>query len=401
MENSLKTETRLILSVSEVMQRLKTVVNQQFSGIWIRGEITSVKSFGSGHAYPTLKDADAQVSCALFKGVSQTLKFKLEEGMSVLAFGRIDVYAPRGTCQFIIQAIEPDGIGALQLAFEQLKKELQQEGLFDAERKRPLPFLPKRIALVTSLHGAALHDMLVTLKRRYFNIEVLIYPVAVQGVKAASEIAAAIQYISTQSLCDVMIVGRGGGSLEDLWAFNEEVVARAIASSQIPVVSAVGHETDFSIADFVADLRAATPTAAAELVVPDKLGLQAQLAQLRARLISAQKNYLQKTKLQLVTLKKLIPTPKKVLQDWHLHLSILEDRLTQCVLFDLREKKHQWQALNLKLRLLAPQNVLKRGFVLAKNQEQHLISFKSNVKVGDALELVFQDGSIWVEVKRI
>lgn len=399
MESAQQLPSRQILSVSELVHDLKAMVNKQFAGVWVRGEITNVKSFGSGHAYPTLKDPEAQLSCALFKGVLQNLKFNLEEGMSVLVFGRLDIYAPRGTCQFIIQNVEPDGIGALQLAFEQLKKKLQAEGLFAAERKRPIPYLPKRIAIVTSWHGAALHDMLVTLKRRFANVEVLIYPVAVQGAKAPQEIAQAIHYISKNILSDVMIVGRGGGSMEDLWAFNEEAVARAIAASAIPVISAVGHEIDFTIADFVADLRAPTPTAAAELAVPDKLALSAALSRYKSRLIVAQKNNLANANSRLMALKKALPTPKKVWQDWRLHLGLLEDRLYQSFLLSLRERQHVLHALQIKLDLLAPQNVLKRGFVLVKNKMGEVVSHKNNLQTYDELELVFQDGSIWTVVK--
>ena len=399
MEPVQQLSTRQILSVSQLVHRLKSVVNDQFAGVWVRGEITGVKSFGSGHAYPTIKDSEAQLSCALFKGVTQKLKFKLEEGLSVLAFGRLDIYAPRGSCQFIIQDLEPDGIGALQLAFEQLKKKLQTEGLFATERKRPLPFLPKRVAIVTSWHGAALHDMLVTLKRRFANIEVLIYPVAVQGDKSAGEIAHAINCISQNHSCDVMIVGRGGGSMEDLWAFNEEIVARAIAAATMPVISAVGHETDFTIADFVADLRAATPTAAAELAVPDKLELIAKLSGRKSRLVMAQKNILERAIARLAAFKKALPTPQKVWQDWHLHLGLLEDRLYQSFVLNLREKTHQLSTLQIKLQLLAPQNILQRGFVLAKTKEGRVVTHKEQLKSGDLLELVFQDGSIWSEIK--
>lgn len=398
MEHANPQPVKTILSVSDLVHQLKDTVQSLYSGVWVRGEITSVKSFGSGHAYPTLKDDSAQLSCALFKGVMQNLKFKIEEGMSVIAFGRLDIYAPRGTCQFIIQGLEPDGVGALQLAFEQLKAKLQSEGLFDTQRKKPLPFLPQTVGVVTSWHGAALHDIVVTLKRRFPKINLVIYPVSVQGAKASVEIAHAIRYLSSTKLCDVMIVGRGGGSMEDLWAFNEEVVARAIADSQIPVVSAVGHETDFTIADFVADLRAPTPTSAAEQVVPDQYALRLKVHQLKERLHLAQKKQIQLLLARTHSFKHFFSKPQKLWQDHRLHLSHLEDRLYQALIVNLREKQHALHTLKIKLNLLAPQHVLQRGFVLAKTKSGAVVTHKAHLQAGDALELVFQDGSIWVSV---
>ncbi|HEX5036795.1 MAG TPA: exodeoxyribonuclease VII large subunit, partial [bacterium] len=245
-----------IYSISEITRQIKGQLEDNFSEVWIEGEISNFKPATSGHFYMSLKDDQAQIRAVMFRGSNSGLKFRPENGLQVLAYGRVTVYEPRGEYQIIVEHLEPKGAGALQLAFEQLKKKLEAEGLFAAERKRPIPYLPRRIGIVTSPTGAVIRDMIHVLSRRYPNVQILIHPVAVQGTGAAAEIAAAVRAMSVRGDLDVLIVARGGGSMEDLWAFNEEVVARAIAESLLPVISAVGHETDFTIADFVADLRA-------------------------------------------------------------------------------------------------------------------------------------------------
>ena len=254
-------------TVTELTQELREKLQGNFSGIWVTGEITECKLASSGHWYFSLKDAGAKLSCVCFKGSAFRLKVKPKDGLAVQARGSLDVYELRGVYQFIVEAIEPQGLGALQLAFEKLKQKLDAEGLFATERKRPLPKHPRRIGLVTSPDGAVIEDMLNVLTRRFPGLHIRLYPVLVQGVGAAEQVASGLRYFSESGWAEVVIVGRGGGSLEDLWAFNEEVVARAIFESNVPVISAVGHETDFTIADFVADLRAPTPSAAAELVI--------------------------------------------------------------------------------------------------------------------------------------
>lgn len=258
---------RRIFAVAELNAAIGALLQRQFAGIWVAGEISGVKLAASGHYYFTLKDQDAQLRCVCFRNAARLLKFKPQDGISVLARGRVDVYEPRGEYQLLVETIEPQGHGALQFAFEQLKRKLAAEGLFDAARKRPLPTLPRRIGVVTSPSGAAIHDMIQVLTRRFPGIHIRLYPAQVQGEGSIDAVVEGIEYFSRSGWADVLIVGRGGGSLEDLWTFNEEQVARAIAACPIPVVSAVGHETDFSISDFVADLRAPTPSAAAELVV--------------------------------------------------------------------------------------------------------------------------------------
>ena len=261
---------RRIYSVAELSLELKILLEKKFPDVWVTGEVSNFRGATSGHLYFTLKDASAQIRAVCFRTQARYLKFKPQDGISVIARGHLSVYEARGEYQLYVDYLEPAGIGALQLAFEQLKAKLQSEGLFDPARKRPLPVLPHTIGVVTSPTGAVIRDILRVLKRRFRNMNVLLYPAKVQGEGAAEEIVRGIEYFSKSGAADVVIVARGGGSLEDLWAFNEETVARAIAASRIPVISAVGHETDFTIADFVADLRAPTPSAAAELVVRRK-----------------------------------------------------------------------------------------------------------------------------------
>jgi exodeoxyribonuclease VII large subunit len=274
---------RKIFSVSELSREIRNRLERDFSDVWVTGEISNLRPATSGHYYFTLKDADAQLRAVCFRSQARFLKFKPEDGLSVIARGRLTVYETRGEYQLVVEFLEPAGLGALQLAFEQLKVRLAAAGLFDAARKKPLPLLPRTIGIVTSPAGAVVRDILRVLRRRYSNMNVLLYPARVQGEGAAREIAQGVEYFNRRpgalgaAAADVIIVARGGGSLEDLWAFNEEAVARAIAASKIPVISAVGHETDFTIADFVADLRAPTPSAAAEVVVHRKEDFVAEL----------------------------------------------------------------------------------------------------------------------------
>ncbi len=261
---------RKIYSVSELTVEIRNLLEAQFTHVWVMGEVSNFRAAGSGHLYFTLKDEDAQLRAVCFRNVGRYLKFKPQDGISVIARGRLSVYEARGEYQLYVEYLEPAGVGALQLAFEQLKQKLAAEGLFDVSRKKPLPVLPRTIGVVTSPTGAVIQDILRVLRRRFRNMNVVLYPVKVQGEGAAKEIVEGIEYFNRKPMVDMVILARGGGSIEDLWAFNEEIVARAIAASNLPIISAVGHETDFTIADFVADLRAPTPSAAAELAVRRK-----------------------------------------------------------------------------------------------------------------------------------
>lgn len=257
-----------VLTVSELTLMVRDRLERQFPDVWVEGEVSNLRTPASGHVYLTLKDAWSQIRAVLFRGSAQRLKFELQEGQQMLVRGRLTVYEPRGEYQIVLDYLEPKGVGALQLGFEQLKEQLEREGLFDPARKRPIPLLPRRVGIVTSLSGAAVRDMITIIRRRCPIVEILVRPVSVQGDAAASEIVEGIADLAARGDVDVMIVGRGGGSWEDLWCFNEEVVVRAIAASKVPVVSAVGHEIDYTLADFAADVRAPTPSAAAEIVVP-------------------------------------------------------------------------------------------------------------------------------------
>src|SRR5204863_4564033 len=281
---ALMAETRAVLTVSALTEKLRQVLEEKFPMVWVEGEISNFKVYGSGHAYFTLKDSGAQVRAVLFRNRMRRIRFEPGDGLHVLAMGSVEVYPQRGEYQLVVELLEPRGLGALQLAFEQLKARLAAEGLFDEGRKRALPRFPRKIGIVTSPSGAAIRDMLRVIGRRFGELHIVLAPCRVQGDGAAEEIARGIRDLNALGDVDVLIVGRGGGSLEDLWAFNEEVVARAIAGSKVPVISAVGHEVDVTIADFVADLRAPTPSAAAELVVREKQTIVETIADLHHRL---------------------------------------------------------------------------------------------------------------------
>src|SRR5271155_1041866 len=282
---------RRIWKVSELTERISRLLEGAFPDIWVEGEVSNYHAAQSGHLYFILKDAGSQMRCVCFRDQVRGLKFRPEDGLHVTVRGSLGVYEPRGEYQVSVSHIEPVGLGALQLAFEQLKKKLQEEGLFDAARKKPLPILPRCIGVVTSPTGAAIRDILRVLKRRFANVHVQIYPVKVQGEGAAAEVVAALRHFNRAKLADVVIVARGGGSLEDLWAFNEEIVARAIAASEIPIITGIGHEIDFTIADFVADLRAPTPSAAAEIVVRSRQEFERHIAE-HLRHVSQRMRYL-------------------------------------------------------------------------------------------------------------
>jgi exodeoxyribonuclease VII large subunit len=277
--------TRHILSVTELTARIRGLIEGAFPDLWVEGEVSNFRHAPSGHLYFTLKDERAQVRCVCFRNEARMLKFRPEDGLRIVVRGALSVYEARGEYQIYVQHIEPVGLGALQLAFEQLKQRLEAEGLFAAERKKPLPMLPRRIGIVTSPSGAAVRDILRVLRRRFPNAHVVLFPVRVQGEGAAQEIVEALRYFNRKRLADVLILARGGGSIEDLWAFNEEIVARAVAASQIPIICGVGHETDFTIADFAADVRAATPSAAAEIVVRSREEFDRHIGELDRRLV--------------------------------------------------------------------------------------------------------------------
>src|SRR4051794_38161149 len=309
-----------VYSVSELTREIKAVLEGRFPTVLVKGEVSNLRNPSSGHLYFTLKDEDACLDAVLFRTDARRLRFDVRNGLSLVARGRLVVYEPKGGYQLVCDSVEPLGAGALQVAFEQLKERLQQEGLFEASRKRKLPFLPRRVALVTSPSGAAVHDFLRVLQRRFPNLPVLIVPARVQGEGAAQEIARGIGRAARQPRVDVVVVARGGGSIEDLWAFNEEVVARALCACPVPTVSAVGHEIDVTIADYCADVRAPTPTAAAELLARVKEELTGDLAQRRARLLRAARGQLERKGAQLHKLRSRVADPRRLIGDRKLRL---------------------------------------------------------------------------------
>ena len=440
---------RTILTVSEVSERIKIVLEDTFYDVWVEGEISKLRTPSSGHSYLTLKDEQSQLRAVLFKMQRRYLRFDPKDGMLVIARGRISLYEPRGEYQLVIDYMEPKGIGALQIAFEQLKAHLAQAGLFDPTRKRPLPTLPHGIGVVTSATGAVIRDMLQILRRRFANLHVCIYPVRVQGDGAAEEISQGIEALNRYPGIDVIIVARGGGSLEDLWAFNEETVARAIYASKIPVISAVGHEIDYTIADFVADVRAPTPSAAAELVIRNKSELHAELQVVAQRLQQAIRYRLEtlRARLEICQQRRVLKDPWAPLRTMeqrideltgrlarsihaHLHLSqealeheaaaiahlsplmmvsllrhrltALERRLIAAQGGHVRREREELERLTATLQALSPLAVLARGYSICRHQtDGRVIREAHAVAPGMHVDITLWQGSLRCTVEAV
>ncbi|RLA81763.1 MAG: exodeoxyribonuclease VII large subunit [Deltaproteobacteria bacterium] len=391
-----------VFTVSELTSRIRDLLEGEFYEIWVEGEISNLRSPRTGHLYFTLKDDRSQIRAVLFKLQRRYLKFDLEDGQQVICWGRVGVYEKRGEYQLIVDYVEPKGIGALQVAFEQLKERLASEGLFDEERKRPLPLLPRRIGIVTSPTGAVIRDMLQILRRRFENVEVLLYPVKVQGEGAAEEIAEGVTYLSERGDVDVIIVARGGGSLEDLWAFNEEVVARSIYRSRVPVISAVGHETDYTIADFVADLRAPTPSAAAELVVRRKEELRERLSASVRRMEVAIKGTFEVKGERLKGLEGKVMAYNPVVRISSLYDEMKKKlkRLEACIEKTLEAKSSRLREQMGKLDALSPMAVLARGYSITwRLPERRIVREGKEVEVGDLVEVTLAKGGMRCGVK--
>ena len=344
------------MTVSELTRKIKSLLEDRFQFVWLSGEISNFRIPASGHFYFTVKDAHAQISGVMFRGQNRNLKFMPEDGMQINGLGRISVYEPRGSYQIIFEHLEPGGIGALQVAFEQLKRSLENEGLFATEHKQALPFLPQYIGLITSPSGAVVHDVLRIVNRRYPNVHIQIAGCKVQGKGAENEISAAFELLDQQQHLDVIILARGGGSLEDLQAFNSETVARAIYASRIPVISAVGHETDYTIADFVADLRAPTPSAAAELVVPVKEDLKYTLSDLTRQLSGSINRFIDHKRTYLTYSAKKLKDPQKRIQDLRIHMDDLFNRLTINMKRHLQMMQERMSWHTQKLAIYSPGN---------------------------------------------
>jgi len=393
-------ESRKFLTVSELNERIKGALESRLDAFWVQGEISNFRMPPSGHFYFTLKDDKSQISAVMFRRQGALLRFTPENGMAVLCFGRVSVYTVRGDLQLYVDDMEPQGQGALALAFEQLKRKLAAEGLFAAERKRELPFLPHSIGIVTSGKGAALHDMLRIIGDRFADRRVVICPVKVQGEGAANEIAAAIADLNRFGAVDVIIAGRGGGSLEDLWAFNEEVVARAIFASHVPVVSAVGHEIDFTIADFVADARAPTPTAAAEMVLPRKRDLVEQMANLQTRLASGMDDKLDHLRETFQGLVKRLSDPGRKLRENQQRVDELSVDLVRRFQDCLRRLQDRLAERAGRLGALSPLAVLDRGYSIAhKLPEERIVKSSAELRIGDRLRVSFAQGKATCRVE--
>lgn len=439
--------TRRALTVSELTARIRDTLARSFTDIWVEGEISNCRAAQSGHIYFTLKDDRAQIRCVFFKQQQRGIKFRPEDGLHVTVRGTISVYEARGEYQIYVEHIDPVGLGALQLAFDQLKKRLEAEGLFAAEGKKPLPLLPGRIGLITSPHGAAVRDVVRILRRRFHNVHLTVYPVRVQGEGAALEIAKALKFFNQKKLVDVLILARGGGSLEDLWAFNEEALARAIAASEIPVISGVGHETDFTIADFVADVRASTPSAAAELVVQTRREFDKHIADLRETLaglirfrlldlgkrvheLSARRGFRRPLDLlrqqrqradeltsrlalslraRLELSRKRFNTLRLRIASFDFRVKIaafrlrLEKRATDLGFRAerlLRAKRERLARLALQLEERSPLKVLERGYAIATDSSGALLRDSDQVALGDSVNIQLHRGRLTTEVKK-
>ena len=438
---------RRIYGVSELNATVQALFEDQFRAIWVEGEISNCRPATSGHYYFSLKDANSQLKCALFKGTARFVKFKPQDGMKVLARGNLEVYEARGEYQLIVEALEPQGVGALQIAFEQLKKKLTAEGLFAQERKRPLPALPRRLGIVTSTAGAVIRDILQIIERRFPGLHIRVFPALVQGEGSIEQICAGLAHFSETGWPDVVIVARGGGSLEDLWSFNEEAVARAIHASKVPVVSAIGHETDFTIADFVADLRAPTPSAAAELIICTKESLLDTVNAQNAKMLQALRYRLamcgralhergvdraatlmhraitrrsqrvdelefslrRSFRTSLDTRMKRLAEANRRLQANDLRLKLararhngqtLHERMLRSMQERLWQSRRRYESLDLHLRQLSPLAVLNRGYAIVQNAQGAALRSASETGPGEDLSVRLSRGRLNVTVNR-
>ena len=388
-----------VVTVSELNRRARALLENQFEILWVAGELSGVKKAPSGHWYFCLKDASAQIDCVMYRSRAQFLDFRPENGQQVEVRARVTLYEPRGAFQLTVEEIRRAGLGALYEAFEKLKAKLEAEGLFEAARKKPLPAFPRAIGVVTSPAAAALRDVLTTLARRARMVPVILYPAQVQGEGAAGQIVRAIRAANARAECDVLIVCRGGGSLEDLWAFNEEAVARAIAASALPIVSGVGHETDFSIADFVADLRAPTPTAAAVAASPDREALSADLAALRRRLGRDMRRIVEVGSQRLDRASRRLLTPAERVQRHRERLAQHGARLRRALAAGMRERARHAEALRNALAHLDPTRVLARGYSIVRDADGKVRVTSAGLAAGQALDVTFSQGGAAVTVR--
>lgn len=394
-----------VYTVSQVNQAIKVTLESQegFRSILIQGEISNYKAHSTGHRYFSLKDEGAAISAVMFRSDASRLRFQVQNGMNVIVRGRISSYPKSGQVQVYVSEMMPDGIGTLAIAFEQLKHKLYREGLLDAEHKRPIPRLPERIAVVTSPTGAAIRDILRILRRRYPRASVCIYPVQVQGENAARQIAAAIGQVNRDGNADVIITGRGGGSMEDLWAFNEEITARAIFASEIPVISAVGHEPDITIADLVADARAATPSNAAEIAAPDQLEIRRFLQSADSLLTLGLTNRLRQERMHLKALdrRRELQSPRHYLEEKQFAVSQLEQRLSAAVSMKLKDYRGKFAEQTAYLDAYSPLKVLARGYSVVTREDGRIVSSGALLRRGETIDIRFAKGGAECTVTKV
>lgn len=390
-----------VLTVSQLTSMVKGILEENFALLWVEGEVSNLRTPSSGHIYFTLKDENSQIKVVMFRGRGSFLKFRLEDGLHIILRGNITVYETRGEYQILADYVEPVGAGALQLAFEQMKERLAKEGLFDKNRKRPIPSVPKKVGIITSPTGAAIRDMLHIMERRFANLHIMIYPVRVQGVEAPPEIIQAIRDMNGIPDLDAIIVGRGGGSIEDLWAFNDEGVARAIYNSRVPVISAVGHETDFTIADFVADLRAPTPSAAAELVVQNKADIEERLKTLNRRLRHISKGRLTLLNSHLRNMEGRLRSPIDRVRQFAQRLDDMTIRLNLSIRQKLEFSKKKLDRDMSLLNSLSPLAILQRGYSITTSLSTGAVVKEiAEVKVGDRVGVRVTDGEMECRVEK-
>ena len=391
-----------VITVTQINEYIRSMMDSDrlLNSLAIKGEISNYKLYPSGHHYFTLKDEGGALRCVMFKGNALRMKFRPENGMKVIAMGKISVFPRDGAYQLYCTGLVLDGVGDLYAAFEQLKAKLQAQGLFDPAHKKPLPKFPGTIGIVTSSAGAAVHDMLRILRKRYPLAKVLLLPVRVQGVEAPGEIAAAIHYANYYRLADLLIVGRGGGSIEDLWAFNDEIVARAIYDSKIPVISAVGHEPDVTISDFVADLRAATPSNAAELAVPDQDALRQTLDAMSGAMAVAMNRRIKNARqhLSVLSSSQALQSPEGYLQQRRKSLEMLHNRLVSAENMQLSRKKQRYIAMTAKLDAMSPLKVLTRGYAMAQKENNEIVRSVTQITAGDRVQVSLADGAFTATV---
>lgn len=397
-------DSQMILSVTQINEYIRTLIDSDdfLSAVAVRGEISNLTLHRTGHIYFTLKDAQGVIKSVMFRAQASRLRFVLKEGMRVVVYGRISVYSPSGQYQLYAQDIQPDGIGALYLAYEQIKNKLSSEGLFDSSRKKPIVRIPSRIGIITSPTGAAIHDMINVLTRRFPSVEIVLYPALVQGEGAHKTLIAGIEYFNAHEDVDTIIIGRGGGSMEDLWEFNDVSLAYVIAGSHIPVISAVGHESDFTICDFVADLRAPTPSAAAELAVPDasvlRTTLTKSLTNAETLIVSRIERY--RERIQALASSGVLVSREKLLDTYKMRIDTLSEELDLCIENILNSDKQSLCLLSAKLDAISPLNTLMRGYSIVQG-ENGVVSTIDEIHIGDKLDILLSNGGVSAEVREI